>query len=166
MAPEHELLVLKWQFAAALLMGLDYFIPDDLRAKANNYVKIYFNGMQKRVDADIAKSFSEFKGKLFRVFIAIIQISIGSFFIFISQHINTSSIYLLILILSIGGIFIISGFSFAFNAVFEFITRLGIATPFRILTTFLIGSPKGPIAAIGFLCLIISFFLRYSYNGV
>ncbi|MFM4721128.1 hypothetical protein [Aeromonas bivalvium] len=75
MTPEQNLLIMKWQLAATILMGLDYFISDSFREKANAYVKSYFQGMQERVDADVKQAFSEFKGKLFHVLISIIQIN-------------------------------------------------------------------------------------------
>lgn len=166
MTPEQNLLIMKWQFAATILMGLDYFISDSFREKANAYVRSYFQGMQERVDADVKQAFSEFKGKLFHVLISIIQIAIGVGLFVLSRHIDENLIWLLIGTLLVAGFFIIAGFNFAFTTVFDLLTKLGIAAPFRFLTTFLVGSPKGPIAAIGFICLMISFYLRYSYNGI
>ena len=166
MTPDQNLLIIKWQFAATILMGLDYFISDSFREKANAYVKSYFQGMQKRVDADVAQAFSEFKGKLFHVFISLAQIAIGVGVFLLSRYIDENSIWLLIGALLIAGFFIIAGFNFAFTTIFDLLTKLGIAAPFRLLTTFLVGSPKGPIAAIGFICLLTSFYLRYSYNGI
>ncbi|WP_421221203.1 hypothetical protein [Aeromonas enteropelogenes] len=166
MTPEQNLLIIKWQFAATILMGLDYFISDSFREKANAYVKSYFQGMQERVDADVKLAFSAFKGKLFHVLISIIQIAIGVGFFVLSRYIDENSIWLLIGTLIVAGFFIVAGFNFAFNSVFDLLTKLGMAAPFRFLTTFLVGSPKGPIAAIGFICLMISFYLRYSYNGI
>ncbi|KJF99481.1 tryptophan-rich sensory protein [Photobacterium leiognathi] len=166
MTPEQNLLIMKWQFAATILMGLDYFISDSFREKANAYVRGYFQGMQERVDADVKQAFSEFKGKLFHVLISIIQIAIGVGLCVLSRHIDENLIWLFIGILLVALFFIIAGVNFAFTTVFHLLTKLGIAAPFRFLTTFLVGSPKGPIAAIGFICLMISFYLRYSYNGI
>lgn len=166
MTPEQSLLIMKWQFAAAILMGLDYFIPDSFREKANAYVKNYFQGMQERVDTNIKHAFSEFKGKLFRILISLVQITIGVGLFAVGRHIGENSIWLLIGALLVAGFFIIAGFNFAFTAVFDFLTSLGIAAPFRFLTTFLVCSPKGPIAAIGFICLMVSFYLRYSYSDI
>ncbi|MGR5392553.1 hypothetical protein [Vibrio alginolyticus] len=166
MTPEQTLLVIKWQFAATVLMGLDYFISDRFREKANTYVRNYFQGIQERVDADVVLAFSEFKGKLFHFFLSLFQIGIGGGLFVLSRYIDENSLLLLVGILIIAVFFIIAGFNFAFSAVFNLLVKLGIAGPFRFLTTFLVGSPKGPIAAIGFICLMISFYLRYSYNGV
>lgn len=166
MTPEQTLLVIKWQFLATALMGLDYFISDNFREKANAYIKNYFQGVQHRVDADVIKAFSEFKGKIFHVFFSLIQIAIGVGFFAVSRYIDENLLLLLIATLILSAFFIVAGFNFAFNVFFNLLTQLGIAAPFRFITTFLVGSPKGPIAAIGFLCLMISFYLRYSYNGV
>jgi hypothetical protein len=157
---------MKWQIAATILMGLDYFIPDSLRETANAYVKRYFSGMQQRVDRDVNKAVNEFKGELPRVLIALIQIAAGVGLFVLSRYVGESSIPLLILLLIGAMFFIISGFNFAFNTFFDLLQTLGIAAPFRFFTTFLVGSPKGPIAACGFICLMVSFYLRYTYIGV
>nr|WP_278995729.1 hypothetical protein [Plesiomonas shigelloides] len=166
MTPEQNLLIIKWQFAATLLMGLDYFISDSFREKANAYIKSYFQGMQERIDVDVKLAFSAFKGKLFHVLFSIIQIAIGVGLVVLSRHIEENSIWLLIVALIVAGFFIVAGFNFAFNTVFALLSKLGIAAPFKLLTIYLVGSPKGPIAAIGFIFLMISFYLRYSYNGI
>ncbi|WP_405127936.1 hypothetical protein [Pseudoalteromonas sp. PB2-1] len=166
MAPEQSLLIMKWQFAATILMGLDYFISDGFREKANLYVKNYFQAMQGRVDDDVKQALSKFKSKLFGVLISFVQIAIGVGLFLISHYIGEDSILLFVGALIAAFFFIIAGFNFAFTTVFDLLTSFGIAAPFRFLTTFLVGSPKGPIAAIGFMCLMISFYLRYSYNGI
>lgn len=166
MTPEQNLLVMKWQFAATILMGLDYFISDSFRSKANLYVKNYFRGVQERIDADVVQAFSEFKGKVFQFFVSLIQIIIGFGLFCFGLGIDGELIWLLVGVLLTAVFFIVSGLSFAFDSVFDLLAKLGIAAPFRFITTFLVGSPKGPIAAIGFICLMISFYLRYSYAGL
>lgn len=120
MTPDQNLLIMKWQLVATILMGLDYFISDSFREKANAYVKSYFQGMQKRVDADVVQAFSEFKGKLFHVFISLTQIVIGVGLFLLSRYIDENSIWLLIGTFLIAGFFIVAGFNFAFNTVLIF----------------------------------------------
>jgi hypothetical protein len=163
MTPEQTLLVMQWQIAATILMGLDYFISDSIREKANTYVKCYFEEMQQRVDRDVTKAVDKFKNEFPRVLISLIQIVIGIVIFFLGRYVGDDSLGFLILLLIAAAIFIISGFNFAFNTVFDLLQTLGIAAPFRFITTFLIGSPKGPIAALGFICLSVSFYLRYTY---
>lgn len=146
-------------------MGLDYFISDKFREKANTYVRNHFQGVQQRVDADVIKAFSEFKGKLLHVFISLFQVAIGIGGFALSRYIGEYSIYLFIAVLIFSIFLIVAGFNFAFHTILDFFTKLGVVAPFRFLTTFLVSSPKGPIAAIGFLCLMVSFYLRFSYNG-
>lgn len=166
MTPEQSLLILKWQIAAATLMGLDYFIPDNIREKANSYVRNYFEGMQSRVDKTMTDAVIQFKSELPRILISFLQIGLGVGCFVLSGHIEAISMVAAIILMLVAIFFIVAGFNFAFNSVFNFLTTLGLATPFKLTTIFLVGSPKGPVAAIGFCCLAVSFYLRYIYISI
>jgi hypothetical protein len=59
----------------------------------------------------------------------------------------------------------LGGFGLILSIVTDILVPVGLGGLFRIITTFILGSPKGPLAAIGFICLCISFALRYNFLG-
>ena len=75
MTPEQQLIIMKFQFAAALLMGVDYFLPDHCRKKADANVSNYSMRVKKRVESDVKKEFGDFKSN--RILIETAKAAIG-----------------------------------------------------------------------------------------
>jgi len=163
LSPEESIFVLKWQVAATIMMGLDYFIPDAWRLKANNIVKNYFQGVQQKLDSDVALAVGDFKKDLPHIAISVTQVALGIALLLTRKSLPEEFVLTKFIILIIALFIIISGISFAFGSVLSLLQTLGVAGPFRVFTMFLVSSPKGPLAAIGFIFLAISFYLRYTY---
>lgn len=144
-------------------MGFDYFLPVQLRDKLDQYVKTYFKVVHHRMDNSVKEAVNEFIPLLPRVVISLFQILFGSLCFYISHKTEEYSEIISILLLIPFLIYVIAGFNFAFSAVFDLLKTLGLAAPIRLVTTFLIHSPKGPVSAVGFLCLCISFYLSYIF---
>lgn len=59
------------------------------------------------------------------------------------------------------------GFITLFSIIVDLLVPVGFGGSLRIFTSFVLGSPKGPLAAIGFTILMVSFLFRSSYlSGV
>jgi hypothetical protein len=58
MSNEQQLLILYWQIGAALLMGIDYFLPSKAKEYVDTKVRNYLAGVQGRVDKDISGGFN------------------------------------------------------------------------------------------------------------
>lgn len=69
------------------------------------------------------------------------------------------------LLLNLGALTIFCiGFNYLLGVFVKIITPLGLGgSIFRITTTFLLNTEKGPVAGVGFLALVISFIMRYLY---
>jgi len=161
--PEQWLLVLKWQVIVAVLMGIEYFIPVKLRRRVNKFVKRYFQVVQYRVDEDVADSTTKFRRELPRLIVfAILLVVVCGLWLVVKMIAGVSCV-LAIALLVFAVIFIISGMGLVFGRVFDLSKVLGLAAPFRVLTIFLVSSHRGLIAAFGFICLLVSFCLQWSY---
>ena len=164
MTPEQQLLILKFQIAASILMGLDYFMPESWREKANEKAKGYFSGVQSRVDSDMNSAWEYIKSKTAKIITASVMLGLAFLMLnFKSLPILMESPVFLSL-WSIATLLLFSGgFLTLFNIFMDILLPIGLGGLFRAFTTFILGSPKGPLAAIGFICLCISFGLRYNY---
>jgi hypothetical protein len=165
MTPSQEMTVLYWQAGAACLMGFDYFVKDAWREKANAAVRLYFAGVQARVDHDLQLSWEYFKSKIPRLTSGAIFLGVWWFLMNVVLPIPQSpTATALLALLAIG--FFAGGFLGVFQVFMELYIPVGMGLAFRTVTTFLVSSPKGPIAAIGMLCLFVSFALRHAYIAV
>ncbi|WMN59561.1 hypothetical protein NI389_15495 [Pseudoalteromonas xiamenensis] len=164
MTPEQQLLVLKFQIAASILMGLDYFMPESWREKANEKAKAYFSGVQSRVDSDITSTWEYIKSKIAKIITAVVMLGLG----FLMLNFNSLPILVespaFLSLWSIAALLLLTGGFLTLSNIFMYILiPVGLGGLFRSFTTFILGSPKGPLAAIGFICLCVSFGLRYNY---
>lgn len=168
MTTDQQVLILKLQFFAALLMGLDYFMPDAWRAKMNEYVASYFSGVQGRVDEDLMTSWQYVKKNAVKIFVSIF--SLGACYLISTltktpllqeyQVLNSLLVMAVVLLFAVG-------FITLFNIIVDLLVPVGFGGSLRIFTSFVLGSPKGPLAAIGFTILMVSFLFRSSYlSGV
>ncbi len=162
MTNEQLLLILYWQISAAVLMGIDYFLPvqakDFLDSSARSYIKI----VQANVDSGISDTIKFIAGQKWKIFAATVLL-VTSYLAFhtlkfIGPTISSTLFFILLVAVysSVGILMLLSIFIPAF-------TTLGIASVSRVFLTFLNKSPKGPFAAAGMLCLFVSFALRYVY---
>ena len=154
--------VLFLEISATLMMGLDYFFGRSVLARINRTSRIYVRNVQARVDHDISHN----ARRVIRIWpqllvgvvmsLAFISLLFASILLLKNEH----------MWLGIGAsllsIFAFSSAAFAFlSYLFPPTLNILVALPFRIATTLLLASPKGPIAAAGFGALLIALWLKY-----
>ena len=172
MLPEQQITVLMWQVAAALLMGLDYFCPKTIRAKADAIARSYFERVDRDLSTHIDKEAIKLKKRLPSAGLALFFILTGALFFFVGlkadDYISSPKVLIAIAVLTFAPAvaLLITGITFISNWLVNFFETLGVSTPFRIFVYYVLNSPKGPLAAMGFLCLCISFYLRYNYISI
>jgi len=165
-----EITILHLQSAAALLMGYDYFVSDALKSKANALAADVVRTHQSQLDEKLKKQFGVF-------LIWVPRISTGIFYSVICTafYISTKGLtspgaapeFKLL------GIFLLLGFLFfgwraakhLIDAFTNGVVPFTFPALFRVVTTFLLYSSKGAIAALGMLFLITSFIFRYANAG-
>jgi hypothetical protein len=161
-----ELTILHLQSAAAALMGYDYFLSDSLKEKANVAAADIARTYQAQLDAKLSSQVGVFRSWMPRLFT-------GLFY-----SVLCSGLYVLIQALTRkefgeGGPLV----ALIMLAPFAWYSRLAVkqltdafgngVLPFtfpvlgRVITTFLLYSSKGAIAALGMLFLVASFACRY-----
>lgn len=158
-----DMTVFTFQVTAALMMGWDYLMPARLREKMNNKLKNRFLTIQSNVDTKMKDFIKEITSDYKVIIISAIMIILG---LFIINNINTlmkigyPSVAFFISL--IGTISLALGGFFLLNLVSNIITHffIGGVIP-RMLLTFLTLTEKGPFAGMGFIVLLISFFMRY-----
>lgn len=145
-------------------MGLDYLMPESLRENINHKTFSYFSNMQQGIDSEIIDTWEYIRKNLDVIIISIlmicsslIMIRFANLSIFMGNYILLSLWWISIFFLALIGI--INLISIIKNT----IVPISLGGSLRIFTTFILFSPKGPLAAIGFVCLCTSFFLRYQY---
>lgn len=166
MTPDQQLLILKLQIAASILMGLDYFMPESWREKANDKAKAYFFGVQSRADSNITTAWEYFKSKTAKIVASALMLSLSYGMLYFQSLPILVENPVFLSLYSIAALLLFAvGFLTLFNILMDILLPVSLGGLFRAVTTFILGSPKGPLAAIGFICLCISFGLRYNYLG-
>ena len=166
MTAEQQLTILQLQFFAALFMGLDYFMPDSWRTYLNSFAEKYFSGVQGRVDKDLVSSWEQIKNNSAKIFVSIF--SLATCFLtaeltktpLLQESPSLNSLLVIAVVLLFA-----AGFLPLFKIIIDLVVPVGFGGILRILTSFILGSPKGPLAAIGFVSLLLSFLFRYMYLG-
>jgi hypothetical protein len=157
---EEQMIVFFWQVAASLMMGANYFTSDKLRKRVDVYLSQYFLKIQAKVDSEILTSLKYIKINS-KLIIASTVMMFSSYYmatfkwqfaIIVNQY-----IYAFLFIMFLLGFTILIFFLLEKNKP-SFL--VGLLRPF---TTFVLWSTKGPLGAIGFSCLIVSFILQYNY---
>lgn len=163
MTDEELLIVLYWQSAATLFLGIDYFIPNKIIAYFNKMLVRYFNDVKENIKYEMVISLKDFKKNVSELKMATVSIIFGIFIFYlvhiVGQYFPITSI--IFIILSIFFLFI--GIVLMFAIIFDLIKTLGFATPFILLILGIIHSPKGPLGAAGVGCFLISLAVQYSY---
>jgi hypothetical protein len=158
-----DLAILKWQIAASGLMSIDYFMPLSWRGRINRVLVDYFTGVQGSIDADLRSAMSYLWVKKWAISVAILSLAASlviSHFLIGSRNGQHSMLTV------IEAFVFIVLFAFAVVGLCQTLTPVAVpfllGTPLRGISTFLTRTEKGPLSGIGFLCLIISFAMRYA----
>ncbi|MDP3856511.1 MAG: hypothetical protein Q8Q73_01980 [Stagnimonas sp.] len=165
MTNEQHLVVLYWQAAAALLMGVDYFLPSAAKEVTDTYVRKYLAGVSVRVDESFNKAIQEFIiANRWRLFLAVVFLAIAFLSLHSIRFLAPDSSPLLVVFISLAAMFFFAGSILPLATTFiGLVVPVGVGSVFAVLLVFLSKSPKGPVAAGGMFCLFISFLVRYSY---
>jgi len=154
--------ILFLEIAAALMMGLDYFFGRSVLAKINQTSRTYVRGVQAQVDIDISDSARRVMGFWPQLLVGVVMSLAFVSLFYASTLLFKNDHAWLGLGASLLSLFAFSSAAFAFlSYFFPPVLNILIALPFRIGTTLLLASPKGPIAAAGFGALLISLWLKY-----
>ncbi len=158
-----ELAILNLQVLASALMGYDYFLSDSLKEHANVAARDYFRAEQEFLDEKLRAQTTAF----FKVLPVLLS---GTFFALMCW----ASLYLMkvvgevtgsllgVLMLALIAIFFLFGaMKGLINGLMEGVLPFTFPVLFRFVTSFLLFSSKGAIAALGMLFLAASFACRY-----
>lgn len=158
-----DMTIFTFQVTAALMMGWDYLMPAKWRDKMNIKLRCRFVSFQGDIDRKIMTFIRDLISSYRIILASIFALALG---LVIIDNLNllTKIRYpsIAFIISSIGAIALASGGLLFVNLISKIITHFfaGGIIP-RILLTFLIMTEKGPFAGMGFIILLISFFMRY-----
>lgn len=158
-----DMAVFTCQVTAALMMGWDYLMPSTKRELLNSKLRQYFAQVQTNVDKSIILAWQDLISNIKPVIISII-LSLSGYhsFNYISGDILVTYPILTSIALVIAMICFVGGSLFLVNLLCKLIVPFCFGGMiFRVLTTFLLMTEKGPFAGIGFIILLISFVMRY-----
>jgi CBS-domain-containing membrane protein len=163
---DQQFIILQLQFFAALFMGVDYFMPDSWRAKINEHVSMYVSGVQGRVDEDLISAWQHVKHNSTKIFVAIFSLTACYLIAALTKTPLLQEYQILnsLLVIAVALLFT-AGFLTLFKIIVDLLVPVGFGGSLRLFTSFILGSPKGPLAAIGFTILMVSFLVRRSYLG-
>lgn len=160
--PFEELTILYFQVAAAVMMGWDYFTPKTWRLYMDGVLGKYFGGVQSNFDKDINQSFEFLKVNIPRVLASFLAFGLAYLVLKFGASFDGSSRPEVALITGLLYLFLVSGgFLTLVNIIFPLLVPLGMGGIFKAITKFLTSTEKGPLAGLGFLCLLVSFVMRY-----
>ncbi|WP_158149062.1 MULTISPECIES: hypothetical protein [Pantoea] len=158
-----DMTVFTFQVTAALMMGWDYLMPARWREKVNNKLRNRFVTIQSNVDTKMIDFIKEITSNYKVIIVSVFMIILGLVVINninVLMKIGYPSVAFFIAL--IGTISLALGGFFLLNLVSNIITHFFISGVIpRILLTFLIMTEKGPFAGMGFIVLLVSFFMRY-----
>ncbi|MCG3680123.1 hypothetical protein [Aliarcobacter butzleri] len=166
-----ETIILNLQFAATILMGIDYFISEKRKKEIDAYLKLKIEYLQQSTDNKMivltnllrTDGYKRFKKSLIYLILCISTTIVTG--LILGKYILSEYVVIIYLI----GIIILMVLSYFFIKHFsDFIVKniLVFVIPiiFRIFTTFILFVKKGILAGLGILILLISFGCRY-YNN-
>jgi len=158
-----EIAVFTCQATAALMMGWDYLMPSSKREFLNSRLRNYFGQVQDNVDKSIVLAWKDLISNIKPLILSLILAFSGyNSFSYISNEILISFPIMTTIFLGVAMIAFVGGTLFVINLICKLIIPFCFGGMiFRVLTTFLLMTEKGPFAGIGFVILIISFFMRY-----
>jgi len=158
-----DMTVFTFQVTAALMMGWDYLMPARWREKMNNKLKNRFLTIQSNVDNKMIDFIKEITSDYKAIIISALMIILGLVMINnINVLMKIGYPSLAFVISLVGAISLALGGFFLINLVSNIITHFFISGVIpRILLKFLTMTEKGPFAGMGFIVLLVSFFMRY-----
>lgn len=160
--PFEEITILYFQISAAVMMAWDYFTPRSWREYMDGVLGKYFSGVQRNVDKDINQSLEYLKVNIPRIFVSFLAFGLAYLVLKFGASFDGSSRPVAALVTGILYLFLVSGGFFTLmNIIFPLLVPLGIGGVFKAITKFLTSTEKGPLAGLGFLCLLVSFVMRY-----
>ncbi len=150
------------QLSAAILMGFDYFLSDTQRKKMETKIISFFSKFKKGIDKDIKELTNSLRAKAFIIIVGTITSMLGATVLFLgsntelSQTIGSAVNVASFMLIAIGVIMVA-------DPILRLAFQGGTAITLLILTTWILSSPKGPVAAIGMTSLMMSFAIQYAY---
>jgi hypothetical protein len=157
----NELTILYFQVAAALLMGWDYFTPTSWREHMNGMLAQYFGQVQGRIDHDLAGAWAYIKVSATRIFAALVSFGLAYAVLKVGGVLGHSQPYVVLVTNLVSFSFFAAGALTLINIVTPLLIPIGLGCVFRLFTTFLTSTEKGPMSGIGFLSLLVSFVMQY-----
>ncbi|WP_299188137.1 hypothetical protein [uncultured Psychrobacter sp.] len=158
-----ELTILYFQISAALMMGWDYFIPKDWRNNTDGFLNKYFSYVHSNVDKDFKQALESLKLNIFIILLSLAPLVV-SYLIF-KSHILLNfqfSPFVGFFIMLIFLIFILGGLLVFLSIISPLLLPLGLSGIFKVITKFIISTEKGSFSGLGFLCLLVSFMMKYA----
>jgi len=143
------------------MMGWDYFVPESYRKKIDGKLADYFINVRRNVDDSIRQAASSLKERIRGIFITSLVLFVSGF-LWIGVTANSESLRPLVL-LSLVFVTMVSlmvSFLVLMRLIDKEIGSLVAAIPFRAITTFLTQTERGPMAGLGMIFLISSFYMR------
>lgn len=158
-----ELTIIHLQFIAALLMGYDYLISEKLKEKANIVTTDLVKGQQDVIDLKLKEQIN----KSFQTVPMILSgtiLGIVSWGLWLLNRLAIESggnIWVIIFLFILFLFFISAAFQGLLRGFIEGILPFTLPIILRTISSFLLYSSKGAIAATGMLFLIAAFICRY-----
>lgn len=158
-----DMTIFTFQVTATLMMGWDYFMPAKWREKINKKLSSRFVTFQSNADSNIIDFIKDMISSYKIILASLVMVTSGLTIIenlrFFMKIGYPSIVFIIscigVVALALGGLFLVN---LIINAINKFFFS-GVMP--RILLTFLIITEKGPFAGMGFIVLLISFFMRY-----
>lgn len=161
-----EIAILNLQAVAAFLMGYDYLLSKDLKEKANAISESSALTYKNQIDEKLKLQIEIFRSWLPSLYTGLLYILIVFILYFVIELFMYFNLGVIGSLISVLLLFPFIWYSYRAAAKIANATANGI-TPFllpvlaRALTSFLLYSSKGVIAALGFVFLLASFVCRY-----
>lgn len=158
-----DMTIFTFQVTAALMMGWDYLMPAKWREKINEKLRSRFVTLQSNVDSKIIDFIKDLISNYKVIIVSLLMVASG---LAIIDNLNFFMKFgypsLVFIISSIGAVTLALGGLFLVNLISNAITNFFVSGIIpRMLLTFLLITEKGPFAGMGFIILLISFFMRY-----
>ena len=157
--------IILMQAVAAALMGSDYFMPKAIRVKTNEILRGYFSGVRNRSYDGIGMFWKYALSNKWKTIYPTVYLTTLTVFVlhFGQSTLETRmNLALLFLVLLIGMFYM---FLISIYILDRLVSALMLNMPLVSISYFLERTEKGPLAAIGFIILVITFILRYLEAG-
>lgn len=158
----NEELTFYCQLAAALLMGGEYFLPSHIRAKCDGKVTAYLEGVKQRFARDFTEALATAWSRKWFFLVGAACIFLGSVATYFSPALNEfvgrGWVYFSILL----SVIFVYSFAFMAPVLRDVFLYCLFSVVFYLVPAFITKSPKGGLAAVGFVFLMMSFGAQYA----